>query len=102
MNKISYAGYRFPPEIIHRVIWHYLRFTLSFPIESGLRSRLSSCRGCAVVSGDQRVEHLFAPDLERGQRTGFIGLHQPGEADHVGGEDRGQAALRALFSHAMR
>jgi putative transposase len=29
MNKISYAGYRFPPEIIHQAIWLYLRFTLS-------------------------------------------------------------------------
>lgn len=29
MNKISYAGYRFPPAIIHRAIWLYLRFTLS-------------------------------------------------------------------------
>ena len=30
MQKISYAGYRFPPEIIHQAIWLYLRFTLSF------------------------------------------------------------------------
>lgn len=29
MTKISYAGYRFPPEIIHHSIWLYLRFTLS-------------------------------------------------------------------------
>ena len=29
MNKISYSGYRFRPEIIHRAIWLYLRFTLS-------------------------------------------------------------------------
>src|ERR1700723_2273789 len=29
MKKISYAGYRFPPEIIHQTIWLYLRFTLS-------------------------------------------------------------------------
>ena len=29
MNRISYAGYRFPPEIIHQAIWLYLRFTLS-------------------------------------------------------------------------
>ena len=28
--KISYAGYRFPPEVIHQAIWIYLRFTLSF------------------------------------------------------------------------
>ena len=30
MQKISYAGYRFPPEIIHQAMWLYLRFTLSF------------------------------------------------------------------------
>ena len=29
MRKISYAGYRFPPEIIRQAIWPYLRFTLS-------------------------------------------------------------------------
>jgi putative transposase len=30
MKKISYSGYRFPPEIIHQAIWLYFRFTLSF------------------------------------------------------------------------
>src|ERR1700723_3825031 len=30
MKKISYAGYRFPPEIIHQTIWLYLQFTLSW------------------------------------------------------------------------
>ena len=30
MQKISYAGYRFPLEVIHQAIWLYLRFTLSF------------------------------------------------------------------------
>ena len=29
MNKISYSGCRFPPEIIQQAIWLYLRFTLS-------------------------------------------------------------------------
>jgi transposase-like protein len=29
MTKISYVGYRFPPEIIQQAIWLYLRFTLS-------------------------------------------------------------------------
>jgi hypothetical protein len=29
MKKISYCGYRFPPEIIQQAIWLYLRFTLS-------------------------------------------------------------------------
>jgi hypothetical protein len=30
MTKISYKGYRFPPEIIQQAIWLYVRFTLSF------------------------------------------------------------------------
>ena len=30
MKKISYKGYRFPPEIIQQAIWLCLRFTLSF------------------------------------------------------------------------
>jgi transposase-like protein len=30
MKKISYKGYRFPPEIIQQSIWLYLRFILSF------------------------------------------------------------------------
>ena len=30
MTKISYSGYRFPPEIIQHAIWLYLGFTLSF------------------------------------------------------------------------
>jgi transposase len=29
MQKISYDGYRFPPEIVRQAIWLYLRFTLS-------------------------------------------------------------------------
>ena len=30
MRPLSYSGYRFPPEIIQRAVWMYLRFTLSF------------------------------------------------------------------------
>jgi hypothetical protein len=30
MKKISYSGYRFPPEIVQQAIWLYLLFTLSF------------------------------------------------------------------------
>jgi putative transposase len=29
MRKVSYSGYRFPPEIIHQAISLCLRFTLS-------------------------------------------------------------------------
>ena len=30
MVPLSYSGYRFPPDIIQRAVWMYLRFTLSF------------------------------------------------------------------------
>src|SRR5216684_899063 len=30
MAKISFSGYRFPPEIIQQAIWLHVRFTLSF------------------------------------------------------------------------
>src|SRR5918997_432559 len=30
MLPISYSGYRFPPDIIQRAVWMYLRFTLSY------------------------------------------------------------------------
>ena len=30
MKKISYSGYRFPPDVIQQAIWLYLRFSLSF------------------------------------------------------------------------
>jgi transposase-like protein len=29
MTELSYAGYRFPPEIIRQAIWLYVRFSLS-------------------------------------------------------------------------
>lgn len=29
MKAISYSGCRFPPDIIQRAVWLYLRFTLS-------------------------------------------------------------------------
>ena len=44
MSKISYSGYRFPPEIIHRAIWLYLLFTLSLRDVEDLLSE----RGIAV------------------------------------------------------
>ena len=30
MCKISYAGHRFPPDVIQRAVWLYLRFALSY------------------------------------------------------------------------
>ncbi len=43
MTKISYSGYRFPPEIIHQAIWLYLRFTLSFRDVRGFARGARNC-----------------------------------------------------------
>ena len=45
MTKISYGGYRFPPEIIQQAIWLYVRFTLSFRDVEGFRLMASHIAG---------------------------------------------------------
>jgi putative transposase len=40
MKLISYARHRFPPDVIRRVVWLYLRFTLSYrDVEDPLSER---------------------------------------------------------------
>src|ERR1700693_464804 len=43
MQKISYAGYRFPPEIIQQAMWLYLRFTLSLRDVEDLLAERGGC-----------------------------------------------------------
>ena len=53
MTKLSYNGYRFPPEIIQHAIWLYLQFTLSFrDVEDLLaeRSIMVSYSYCVITS----------------------------------------------------
>src|SRR5262249_45740826 len=40
--------------------------------------------------------------LERLQRAGLVMSHEPAIAHHIGGKDRGEAALDALFGHLAR
>ena len=50
-KPISYAGYRFPPEIISYAVWLYFRFPLSLRmVEEMLAARASQrpTRRCAV------------------------------------------------------
>jgi transposase-like protein len=66
MTKISYAGYRFPPEIIQQAIWLYLRFTPSFRDVEDLLAE----RGIAVSYETVRrwVNHfgsIVAADLRK-------------------------------------
>jgi len=66
MTKISYAGYRFPPEIIQRAIWLYLRFTLSLrDVEDLLAERAT---GVSYETVRRWVNHfgpLIAADLRK-------------------------------------
>src|SRR5580700_11062929 len=60
MTKISYNGYRFPPEIIQKAIWLYIRFSLSFRDVENLLAE----RGIAVSHETVRrwVNH-FGPTI---------------------------------------
>jgi transposase-like protein len=68
MRKISYAGYRFPPEVIHQAIWLYLRFTLSFRDVEDLLAE----RGIAVSQRAPLGEPLRADAMRPGILTKSI------------------------------
>ena len=80
MQKISYSGYRFPPEIIHQAIWLYLRFTL------GLRDveDLLAERGVAVSYETVRrwVDH-FGPMIAADLRKRRLKPHTTWHLDEV-------------------
>ena len=65
MTSISYAGYRFPPEIIQQAIWLYVRFALSFRDVEDLLAE----RGIVVSYETVRrwVNH-FGPTIAAGLR----------------------------------
>jgi len=66
MTKLSYSGYRFPPEIIQQAIWLYLRFTLSFRdvedllAERGIMISYETVRRCVNHFGP-----MIAADLRK-------------------------------------
>ncbi len=66
MTKLSYAGYRFPPEIIQQAIWLCLRFTLSLrDVEDLLAERAI---GVSYETVRRWVNHfgpLIAADLRK-------------------------------------
>jgi putative transposase len=62
MPPLSYSGYRFPPDIIQRAVWMYLRFTLSFRDVEELLAE----RGIAVTYETVRRWVLtFGPAIAR-------------------------------------
>ena len=66
MRPLSYAGYRFPPEIIQHAIWLYLRFTLSFRdveellAERGIDVSYETIRRWVAVFGPMIARRLRA------------------------------------------
>jgi transposase-like protein len=102
MKKISYAGYRFPPEIIRQAIWLYLRFPLSF----GDVEDLLAERGLAVSYETVRrwVNHfgpMIAADLRKRRQKPHTTRHLDevylkidGRMVYLGGP----STLRARFS----
>ena len=60
MQKISYAGYRFPPEIIQQAIWLYLRFTLSLRDVEDLLAERGVCASYETV---RRWVNQFGPTI---------------------------------------
>ena len=80
MNKISYSGYRSPPEIIQQAIWLYLRFTLSLRDVEDLLAE----RGVAVPYETVRrwVNH-FGPMIAADLRKRRLKPHTTWHLDEV-------------------
>src|SRR5208283_5286853 len=80
MKKISYSGYRFPPEIIHQAMWLYLRFTLSLRDVEDLLAE----RGVAVSYETVRrwVNH-FGPMIAAELRKRRLKPHTTWHLDEV-------------------
>src|SRR5918995_4900290 len=66
MPPVSHSGYRFPPDIIQRAVWMYLRFTLSF----GDIEELLAERGIVVTyESIRRWVLTFGPAIARRLRA---------------------------------
>jgi transposase-like protein len=97
MKRISYSGYRFPPEIIQQAIWPYLRFTLSLrDIEDLLAER-----GIAVSYESMRrwIIHLgpmIAVDLRKRRPKPHTNWH----LDEVYLKIDGRLVYATRYNHA--
>jgi len=60
---------------------------------------LDTRAAAAVVLRHQWFENVPATLFERSHRTGFVLLHEPAVADHVGCQNGGEAALGAFFGY---
>ncbi len=80
MASISYSGYRFPRDVIHRAVWMYVRFTLSFRDVEDLLAE----RGI-VVSYEtiRRWVASFGPAIARRLRAGRPAPHPRWHLDEM-------------------
>ena len=53
-----------------------------------------------LVLGDLAVDQFLAMRLQRRQRAGLVGAHEPAIADHVGSQYGGETPMDTFFSHA--
>src|SRR5271166_6398967 len=99
MTKISYSGYRFPPEIIHQAIWLYLRFTLSFRDVEDLLAE----RGIAISYETIRrwVNH-FAPIIAAELRKRRPKPHSIWHLDELVQSKRNKHAALKLMRKLLR
>ena len=99
MKKISYGGYRFPPEIIQQAIWLYLRFTLSLRdvedllAERGITVSYESIRRWVIYFGP-----MIAADLRKRRPKPHTSWH----LDEVYLKIDGRMALCLLKSRNRR
>jgi putative transposase len=65
MAQLSYSRYRFPADVIHRAIWMYLRFTLSYRdvedllAERGIEASYESIRRWVLTFGPVIARRLL-------------------------------------------
>jgi hypothetical protein len=54
-----------------------------------------------MVFGDLGVDEFRSVGFLAGNSSSFVGLHEPGVPDHVGGEDCSKSTLFTLFGHSL-
>jgi putative transposase len=73
-NPLSYAGYRFPPDVISYAVWLYFRFPLSLPMVEellaacGIELTYESVRRWAVKFGLGIARRIRSTALARGDK----------------------------------
>ena len=80
MTPLSYSGYPYPPEIIQRAVWMYLRFTISFRDVEELLAE----RAIVVTYGSVRRWMIgFGPVIARELRASRPKPHTRWHLDEV-------------------